>query len=223
MERRIDSNQPAAADDWLLWQLADSAFPTGAFSHSAGLEAAWQQGEVRGRVEFASFLDASLRQLGRASLPFLTAAHREPERLAELDQLCDAFTTSHVANRASRLQGRAFLASAERIFATPPLQPPCGHAAPVFGAVTRLLEISCHASSQLFFFSHLRGLAASGVRLGIVGPMEAQTLQHRLSVQAQEILSRYESLILDDIAQTAPLLEIWQGGQDRLYSRLFRS
>ncbi len=53
--------------------------------------------------------------------------------------------------------------------------------------------------------------------------MEAQTLQHRLSVQAQEILSRYESLILDDIAQTAPLLEIWQGGQDRLYSRLFRS
>ena len=28
---------------------------------------------------------------------------------------------------------------------------------------------------------------------------------------------------LDDIAQTAPLLELWQGAQDRLYSRLFQS
>jgi urease accessory protein UreF len=28
------------------WQIVDSAFPTGAFAHSFGLEAAWQQGEM---------------------------------------------------------------------------------------------------------------------------------------------------------------------------------
>ena len=32
--------------DWLTWQVVDSAFPTGAFAHSFGLESAWQQGEV---------------------------------------------------------------------------------------------------------------------------------------------------------------------------------
>ena len=33
----------------LVWQLVDSAFPTGAFAHSLGLEAAWHHGEVASR------------------------------------------------------------------------------------------------------------------------------------------------------------------------------
>ncbi len=209
--------------DWLLWQLADSAFPTGGFAHSAGLEAAWQHGEVPNRAALASLLETSLRQLGHGALPFVTAAHRDPQKLSELDSHCDAFTSNHVANRASRAQGRALLAAAERIFATPPLHPPCGHYAPVFGAVTRLLEIGRDAAGQLFFFSHLRALTASAVRLGIVGPMEAQTLQHRLAPRAQEILAECDNLGVDDLAQTSPLLDLWQGAQDRLYSRLFQS
>jgi urease accessory protein len=48
-------------------------------------------------------------------------------------------------------------------------------------------------------------------------------LQHRLAPQAEAILCRCELLTLDDIAQPAPLLELWQGAQDRLYSRLFQS
>jgi urease accessory protein len=76
---------------------------------------------------------------------------------------------------------------------------------------------------RLFFFHHLRGLLAAAVRLNIVGPMEAQTLQHRLTPQAEAILCRSESLTLDDLAQPAPLLDLWQGAQDRLYSRLFQS
>jgi urease accessory protein len=226
--------------DFTLWQLADSAFPTGGFAHSAGLEAAWQHGEVRKRGELVSFVEASLHQIGRAALPFVAAAHGEPDRIVEFDSLCDVFTTNHVANRASRSQGRAFLLAVRRIFLERGSQPagtrkdmatsremempaPFTHFAPIFGVCLRKIEIPADTAIRLFFFNHLRGLLAAAVRLNIVGPMEAQMLQRQFSLVAEEILERCASLTLDDIAQTSPLLELWQGGQDRLYSRLFQS
>jgi urease accessory protein len=232
-------------NDWLIWQLIDSAFPAGGFAHSSGLEAAWQHGEVRNRGELVSWIEASLQQLGHAALPFVTAAFDSPEQIGEFNQLCDAFTTNHVANRASRLQGGAFLRAVECVFcveqasrlspseepsngflkiatgATPLLQ--FAHFAPVFGACLRRLKVSRETTMRMFFFSHLRSLFAAAVRLNIVGPMEAQTLQHRLSSKAEEIMQRCETLTLDDLAQVSPLLDLWQGAQDRLYSRLFQS
>lgn len=221
---------PAEQNQWLLWQLADSAFPTGGFAHSGGLEAAWQHGELRNRSELKSFIEASLHQFGHGSLPFMLAAIDEPGEVFTLDRFCDCFTSNHVANRASRLQGQALWSSAQRIFATPKLKhllaagaPPHFHLAPVFGVVADALGLGRRSAAELFFFLHLRGLTASAVRLGIVGPMEAQTIQFESASFAREMLDDCQDVPVSEIAQTAPLLEIWQGGQDRLYSRLFQS
>ncbi len=234
------SNFDFRISDFTLWQLVDSAFPTGGFAHSAGLEAAWQHGEVKNRDELISFVEAGLQQLGRAGLPFVIASHNEPERVEEFDSLCDAFTTNHVANRASRAQGRAFVAAVQRVFAgressvdsrangadtlkRTEVRAPFGHAPVIFGACLRRLDVPVETTSRLFFFNHLRGVMAAAVRLNIVGPMEAQTIQHQLSTTAEIVLNQCASLTLDDIAQTSPLLDLWQGAQDRLYSRLFQS
>jgi len=93
--------------DWLIWQLADSAFPTGGFAHSGGLEAARQQGEVRGGESLMEYLQVSLRQLAQASMPFAHATFAGTRAFEEVDQRCDAFLSNHVANRASRAQGQA--------------------------------------------------------------------------------------------------------------------
>jgi urease accessory protein len=232
-------------DQWLLWQLSDSAFPTGGFAHSAGLEAAWQHGEVKNRAELISFVEAGIHQLGHAALPFVIAAHTEPGRLEEFDDFCNAFTANHVANRASRAQGKAFLAAVQRIF--PAGQACCvspakiflksevnietaripvlrfNHFACIFGGALKAFGVSQETTARMFFFSHLRGIMAAAVRLNIVGPMEAQAIQHQLASTAEHVLKQCESLTLDDIAQTSPLLDLWQGAQDRLYSRLFQS
>jgi urease accessory protein len=214
----------SAADDWLIWQLADSAFPTGGFAHSSGLEAAWQHGEIAGRAELIWFVEASLDQLGHGSFPLVLAAFDEPGRADELDQLCHAFTNNHVANRASRFQGRAFLTAAIRIFKLTDEKPwRHAHFAPVFGACLRRLGLSRQAVARMFFYNHLRGVLAAAVRLNIVGPMEAQALTRQMYARAEAILDECQRLTVDDLAQTAPVLDVWQGAHDRLYSRLFQS
>jgi len=213
--------------DWLVWQLIDSAFPAGGFAHSSGLEAARQLGEVSNRDELNLFLDAGLEQLGHAALPFVAAAFDSPGNLADFDSLCDAFMTNHVANRASRLQGKAFLTAVGRLFKCEMRNAKCelqfAHFAPVFGACLRRLEIPRELAMRMFFFNHFRGILAAAVRLNMIGPMEAQLLQQKISPKAEMILKKCEALSLDDITQTAPLIDLWQGAQDRLYSRLFQS
>jgi len=221
---RTARSRLGVGNDLLLWQLVDSAFPTGGFAHSGGLEAAWQHGEVRTRDEFAAFLEIALEQAEHNALPLVLAAHAEPERLPEFDRLCDAFLTNHVANRASRTQGRAFLFAVERVFkAGCAANLPCAHFAPVFGAALRQLSISAETAARLLLFSQLRSLIAAGVRLNIVGPLEGQAIQFRMASSIETICEQSASSTLDALAQTAPLLEIWQGAQDRLYSRLFQS
>ena len=126
--------------------------------------------------------------------------------------------------RSSRLQGRAFWTAATRAF-LPDLATPPGlcHLAAVFGLLTRRLQIDSDSAVRLFLFLHLRGLVSSAIRLGVVGPLEAQGIQHRLAPALESIAARATTFTLDDLAQTAPLLDLWQGAQDRLYSRLFQS
>jgi urease accessory protein len=217
-------NEPNEDDKWLLWQLADSAFPTGGFAHSGGLEAAWQGGEIGDTAQLSSYLEASLGQLASSMIPFVIAARQKPEALQSLDKDCDAFLSNHVANRASRLQGRALANSAERIFGPAlKLATECYHLAPIFGAAARVLKISRSMTAELFLFQSLRSWLAAAVRLGIVGPMEAQTLQHCLAPTARRILRDSIDRDISEIANTSPLQEIWQGSHDRLYSRLFQS
>ncbi len=217
---------------WVEWQLADSAFPTGGFAHSGGLEAACQHREIRNRADLEAFIVAGMVQTGYSSIPFVCAAFEPNRDFRELDALCDAFTNNHVANRASRAQGRALLAVVNRAFPESGVKEwraevlendlAC-HLAPVFGTVARLLGLERKRTARLFLFTQLRGWMASAVRLNAIGPLEGQALQARLSVRAEQIVEESIGLTVDDLAQTAPVLDLFQATHDRLYSRLFQS
>ena len=214
----------------LVWQVADSAFPTGAFAHSFGLEAAWQHGEVRDVPELQRFLDASLCQAGHAALPFVTAAYRAPRQLEQLDALADAFLINPVANRASRVQGRTLAATAARVWPSARTRElsargttSCAHLAPLSGAVFAAIGLSLVSAQRVTLYGVARAVLSAAVRLGLIGSYEAQRLQYACGAQLDEVLDRCGTLGTEDLAQTAPLLDILQAGHDRLYSRLFQS
>ena len=222
----------ATATRWRLLQLADSAFPAGGFAHSAGLEAAAHLGEVRGAERLDAHVRAHLWNVGNASLPFVAAAHDEPNAVADFDALVDAVLTSHVANRASRTQGRAFVATCARVFDEPGVDALASrarersvpaHLGPAFGAMLALLGVDRHDTLALYLYLALRGATSAAVRIGVVGPHEAQRLQERHGKTLDAILDACEALGPCDAATVAPLVDIIGATHDGLYARLFQS
>jgi urease accessory protein len=216
----------------LVWQLIDSAFPSGGFAHSAGLEASVHHGLVFDAEAVTAFARQTVAQAGRASLPLVTAAHRGSSDLAALDGLADVFLSNPVANRASRAQGRALLTSTARSFPNVPLSSIerdvrssriAAHHAPVFGAIFKTLDVGLFDSQRAFLFMALRSVTSAAVRLGLVGGYEAQTVQSLVSACIDRVIEQCGELGPHEIAQTAPLVDLCQSTHDRLYSRLFQS
>lgn len=204
----------------LLYQLADSAFPAGSFAHSLGLEALRGIGMLRGEHELALRLGELAWHTAYATLPFVGDAHRGDAVAA--DRAADRFLSSHVANRASRAQGRAFAIAAEAMLDAR-IDLPFGHLPAVFGAVLAGASVSLDDARQLAMFGALRSAVSAAVRLGVVGPLHAQRLLLEVEPIAERALGETRELDGSDARTISPLVELAQTAHDRLYTRLFQS
>jgi urease accessory protein len=212
---------------WLLLQLVDGAFPSGGFAHSAGLEAALH---LRGVDRIEPFVDEVLWQTARSALPFVGRSCDVPADLPDLDALFDATSTSHVANRASRAQGRAFAGAASRVFEQAEIlrigeyaRSRPAHHAPIFGAIFGTLGVRAPDARAAWLHGVIRGVLSAAVRLGIVGPLEAQQIQAGKAAVLAKILAACTDLAPQDATQTSPLVELYGALHDRLDGRLFQS
>jgi urease accessory protein len=64
---------------------------------------------------------------------------------------------------------------------------------------------------------------SAAVRLGILGVYEAQRLQRQAGFEISRVVKECDGLGPLEIAQTAPLLDLFQSTHDRVYSKLFQS
>jgi len=226
----------------ILLQISDSAFPTGAFAYSNGLEALARAGRFQSVAALESYLDAYLKQAGEFDLAFLSDAHataragssESPEDTEAFDSLClewDATLWNQSVRKASLRQGRALLDSLSETF------PHAGltalkrntaeewdlHFLPALGRALGLLGASVEQACWVYLHGLIRDQMAAAMRLGLIGPRSAQSIQARALANAE---ARMHEAILPphrEAWRSAPLVEAGQGGHGFLYSRLFQN
>ncbi|KAF9695247.1 hypothetical protein EKO04_006837 [Ascochyta lentis] len=99
------------------------------------------------------------------------------------------------------------------------------HLAPLWGLVTRILAVPLHEAAYLFLFSHARTVMSAAVRASVMGPYQAQAL-----LASADLQDRIRGLVdegwqrkVEDAGQSVPVMDLWVGRHEKLYSRIFNS
>ena len=195
-------------------------------------------------ASFHRFLRLSIASAAATTLPYLLAAYREPAGLCALTAIIDACLFCPVARRASTAQGRALLGIWERSLASSPspvldgfrmalrapvsaadFSAPAAHFAPLWGVVAELLGLAARQAAYVFVLGHAKAVLSAAVRAGVMGPYQAQAALASAALQQDLAMAvdRAWDVHVEDASQPAPVLDLWAGRHELLYSRIFNS
>jgi urease accessory protein len=223
-----------------LLQLSDSAFPSGRYTLSYGLEALVQSGYVTvpsASSTLIALLGDSVR-LGAAPSDGLAfaCAHRgagvDLELIAQADARLTAVKLPREAREASTRTGRAVLATASAAIGGSALheyaervragRSPGNHAV-VVGVLSAQLGVPRAEAVAGELYAFASGWAAAAVRLGLVDHRRAQALLHRTRGVIADAAVEVVDGDVSRISSCAPLLDVMAMRHEQAELRLFAS
>jgi urease accessory protein len=235
------SSPAAAMDSRLLASLlhfGDSAFPTGGYAHSFGLEGYCQTGLVRDGAGLERFLVA---QIEGAAGPCDATAAAGTLRAARsgdlaacraLDETVEAMKPVPEFREGSRQMGRQTLRVAASLTGDARLQGYLeqvdagrapGHHGPAFGLAAGVLDWDPEDMATAFLYSTTALLVGAALRLLPMGQIEGQRILWRLHPVIARAAREAARRRPDDLWAFAPGLDIQGALHGRLEGRLFRS
>lgn len=99
------------------------------------------------------------------------------------------------------------------------------HLAPLFGTVSRALGLDAHQTAYIFMLSHVKALVSAAIRGGMFGPFQAQKILAGRDVRLllPALIAREWDVPVEKAGQSAPVVDLWIGRHEILYSRVFNS
>lgn len=212
-----------------LLQLTDSAFPSGAYAFSDGLESYAQTGAVRDAAGLRALLESSLRLgWGRSDAPgcaLAWSAFPDAAALEELNEHLGAMKVVAGPRKASLRVGAALLRAAGVLWPEAPLEPvpDASHHAVAFGAVSRALGVGRAEAVAGLASGWAIGRATAATRLFSIGGLAAQRVVRDLEPVLLETAAAALEAGLSDLWSFTPGLDLAAHAQAGLEMRLFQS
>ncbi|MFC4321406.1 urease accessory protein UreF [Litchfieldia salsa] len=222
-----------------LLQLCDSNFPSGAFSHSFGLETYIQEQIIVDKESFKTALSVFVdKQLVfsdglacRLSYEVLESG-RGMDELLEIDRLLFVSTLAKETREGNRRIEERMAKLCMDLYAIPALgeylyfiknKQGFGHSALVFAFVAHHLQIDKEKILSAYLFASVSSLTQNAVRGVPLGQTDGQRLLVEIQVKINEAKNTIMKLTKDDLGAVSPGLEIAQMRHERLPVRLFMS
>ncbi|WP_427134291.1 urease accessory protein UreF [Pseudarthrobacter sp. S9] len=218
-----------------LLQLSDSALPTGAFSHSFGMEMYLERGLINDEAGFAQWLAEFIRiQLVHNDGLAIRLA-LEADSVAEvfaLDTMLAAAALPREIREAGTKMGLRMLDISRQVapggeldsYAARVADGRCaGHPAIAVALVGRALSIPAAELLAAYLFSTVTSLTQNAIRAIPIGQNAGQRVLRGAHAVVVEAVATIHSLDADDFGAAAPGLEIAQMRHERQRARIFMS
>ncbi|MPV37338.1 urease accessory protein UreF [Georgenia subflava] len=217
-----------------LLLLTDGRFPTGAYAHSAGLEASVQSGRVRDVAGLESFLRGRVHTTGVVVASFAAAAcaataSEDDNRLQLLEDELDARTPSPALRAVSRALGRQLLRAVNTIAPHPKLTvlPPAPHHPIALGGAAAALGLAAGDAALAALYDSVTGPANAAAKVLPLDPFRIHAALVRLMPSLEQLASTaadYATTAPDQLpASGAPLIDVGAEHHARWEGRLFAS
>ena len=228
------------ADDALLalLQVLGGSFPTGAFTHSSGLETLVQDGQVHDVGTFAEWLEVHIRQAAgptdgtAVALVESAVVASDWDAVRRIDETLSALKLAPEIRAASLTTGRAMLRAAREVFPGPAIENfsalraadrTPGNVATTFGCLAADLKLGPPSAVLGYLWSVASSLTSVATRLVPLGAIAAQRCLRELGSCLRAAAASAAVRRECELGSTALAQDVAAFRHERLYSRLCMS